>query len=322
VPTWGEILSELSQTLLPNGIPDFDGVRRKYLALAEKHTGRNLILYATAWMQPPANVPPDVLSIHVSDVHGLMEVIHGLEGPSLDLILHSPGGSPTAAEAIVTYLRSKFSDLRIIVPYAAMSAATMIACAADKLMLGKHSFLGPIDPQLLVQTPLGVRMVPAQAVIQQFRQAQVECQDQRNLAAWLPMLSQYGPDILVQCENASKLSKDLVTSWLKQYMLKKDPQKAEEIAEWLAKHDNFMTHARQLSRDVLESKGLNIEKLEDDQTAQDLFLSIFHAAVLTLSSSGTVKLIENHLGKCMATRAGVIQVIPQQQGPQQQPQQP
>jgi len=262
-------------------------------------------------MNPPPNSPPDMLSIHVSDVHGLMEVIHGLQGPSLDLILHSPGGSPTAAEAVVTYLRSKFSDLRVIVPYAAMSAATMVACAADSIVMGKHSFLGPIDPQILVQTALGVRMVAAQAVIQQFQQAKVECQDQRNLAAWLPMLSQYGPDLLVESENFSKLSRKLVESWLKQYMFKDEPEKATDIAEWLATHDNFMTHSRQLSRDVLESHGLRISKLEDDQTAQDLFLSVFHASILTLST-GTVKLMENHLGKCMATR---IQVVPVQQPP-------
>ena len=65
----------------------------------------------------------------------------------LDLLMHSPGGSPDAAEAVVNYLRSKFTDIRVIIPQAAMSAATMLACAANRIVMGKHSSLGPIDPQ-------------------------------------------------------------------------------------------------------------------------------------------------------------------------------
>ena len=66
----------------------------------------------------------------------------------LDLILHTPGGFPEAAESIVKYLRSKFStNIRVIVPHLSMSAGTMIACAGKEIVMGKHSSLGPIDPQ-------------------------------------------------------------------------------------------------------------------------------------------------------------------------------
>lgn len=139
-----------------------------------------------------------------------MEVIQGLPGENLDLILHSPGGSLEAAEAVVTYLRSKFTRIRAIVPQLAMSAATMIACAADEILMGKHSFLGPIDPQIVINSPLGPRMVPTQAIEEQFDLAKKECQDPKNLGAWLPMLAQYGPDLLVQCKHASKMARDLV----------------------------------------------------------------------------------------------------------------
>ena len=104
-----------------------------------------------------------------------MDVTGGLHDKNLDLILHSPGGSPEAAEGIVSYLRSRFQNIRVIVPELAMSAATMISCAANEIVMGKHSFLGPIDPQLLVSTQLGQRYVPAQAVLDQFDKAQKEC---------------------------------------------------------------------------------------------------------------------------------------------------
>ena len=60
---------------------------------------------------------------------GFMNALKGMDcSKGLDLILHTPGGSPAAAEAIVSYLRSKFhNDIRVIVPQISMSAGTMIA---------------------------------------------------------------------------------------------------------------------------------------------------------------------------------------------------
>ena len=79
-----------------------------------------------------------------------MSALHELKGEELDLILHSPGGSLEVSEQVVTYLRSKYRHIRAVVPQNAMSAATMIACACDGIVMGKHSALGPIDPQITV----------------------------------------------------------------------------------------------------------------------------------------------------------------------------
>jgi len=94
------------------------------------------------------------------DTYGFMEVFHGLKGEGLDLILHMPGGATEATEGLVSYMRSKFKDVRVIVPHAAMSAATMLACSSDKIIMAKHSFIGPIDPQLIAMTPLVHRLYP------------------------------------------------------------------------------------------------------------------------------------------------------------------
>ena len=300
MPTWGGILQELQETQNRIHGPAFDDVRRKYLVAANAHTGRNVILYASKWTQPDPNVSPDLVSIVDEDLQGLMEVIHGLRGGNLDLILHSPGGSPEAAEAFVIYLRSKFDHIRVIVPNLAMSAATMVACAGDVIVMGKHSFLGPIDPQLILATPLGVRAVPAQAILDQFDKAVQDCQDQKKLAAWLPTLGQYGPDLLNQCQTLSNMSKSMVERWLASYMFKGRADaagKADEIATWLASRENFKSHSKHIPRSEAEGRGLNIEYLEADQTSQDLFLSIFHATTHTFAATGAVKIIENHLGK-------------------------
>lgn len=229
-----------------------------------------------------------------------MEALHGIKQTELDLIIHSPGGSPEAAEAIVTYLRSKFTHIRVIVPHMAMSAATMIACAADEIIMGAHSFIGPIDPQLQLQTSLGVRLVPAQAIVDQFKLATSECQDATKIRAWLPMLAQFGPDLLITCENASKLSKTLVSKWLENYMFAGSAdarRKAAAIADWMADHNEFKTHGRPISRDEARSRGMVISDLESQQDYQDAVLSVYHAISYAFAGSPAAKIVENHLGK-------------------------
>lgn len=320
MPTWGAILAEIGQAQAQGNKAPADFVRKGYIAKLSAHTGRNTILYASKWTMPTGELPGAMLSINEEDVHGLMEVVHGLKGNSLDLILHSPGGSAEATDAAVSYLRSKFTDIRTIVPHAAMSAATMLACASNRIVMGKHSSLGPIDPQMLIQTPLGGQAVPAQAILDQFAMAQEQCRDPELMASWLPMLNQYGPALLIQCKNALHMSQELVSDWLATFMFAGKPdakKRAKKVAAALADHGHFKSHGKHINRDqarVLGGAGLIIEDLEADQTLQDLVLSVYHATSITLGSSACVKMLENQQGKGFYTQAQMVVV--------QQPKQP
>jgi len=316
MPSWSEILSELA-TLRNQAISRYDIVRRKYLSELSRHTQRNTILYATNWTSPTGlPIDPSSLSITFEDIQGLMEVIHGLKGHQLDLILHSPGGFPEAADAFVKYIRTKFQDIRVIIPYAAMSAAAMIACSANRIVMGKHSFIGPIDPQLVLQTQLGIQSIPAQAILQQFEKAKMDCQDQKNLNFWYPIIAQFGPALIVQCQNADKLAKELVSEWLEKYMfagLENANAQAKHVANYLADHTKFKTHSKHIDRDEARGEGLMIENLEDDQKFQDLVLSVFHATTHTFTGTGTTsKIIENQLGKAFIKTQQLVQYFGQQ----------
>ena len=297
MPIWSDFFSELEDTKNDSGTIDYDGVRRKYLVKLHKHTKRHVILYASAWMQKYA------LSVSITDedIQAFMEVSYKLgDGKGLDLILHSPGGSPSAAEAIVSYLRSRFDDIRVIVPLKAMSAATMVACAANQIVLGKHSFLGPTDPQMLVETSLGRRMVPAQAILDQFKMAQKDCRDPSKYASWQPMLNQYGPGLLVQCKSELKLTRVLVKKWLESYMFANETngkELAKDISSWLANHSKFKSHGRPIPRDKIKKKKLLVKNLEEDQELQELALSVFHATTHTFSGTPATKIVENQLGR-------------------------
>jgi hypothetical protein len=326
---WGDIAAEINATaaMLGNVAAACDSVLKKYITQLSQKRNRPLILYASKWTQPsPAGpIPPDMVSITDEDLQALMTVMNNLQGTSLDLILHSPGGSIEAAEAFVTYLRSKFTDdICVFVPQQAMSAATMIACAANTIVLGKHSFLGPTDPQFIFATELGTRVLTAQNIEEQFERAQKECADPSKIGAWIPILKQYGPDVLQKCRNASNLSRSLVAGWLEQYMFKGEDdanKKAGEIADWISSHKHFKTHGRHLSRTELRAKGMNkITDLEADPDLQDLVLSIFHATTITFERTPAVKIVENQLGKAfvkMLQAQAPMMIMPQMMMPQQ-----
>jgi hypothetical protein len=306
MPTWGELLVELSEpeNRLPNGLPNWDGVRRKYLVELYELTKRPTILYYTDWFGNPG----PVTSITLEDMQAMMEVCKDLPGPYLDLILHSPGGSPEAAASIVRYLRKKFSDIRVFVPLAAMSAATMWALAANRIVMGKHSQLGPIDPQLVS----GAWQAPARAILRQFAQAKEECRDPALLGAWIPILQQYGPALIEQCEAAETLAKRLVQEWLEQYMFQQytdRAERAERAANYFADYETHQSHALGIDREDARAHGVIVDDLESSQELQDAVLTVHHATMHTLQGPA-VKIVENHLGRAYVKVAQMVVQMP------------
>lgn len=66
----------------------------------------------------------------------------------IDLILHTPGGLVLAAEQIAYALCRHKAKVTVFVPHYAMSGGTLIALAADEIVMDENAVLGPVDPQL------------------------------------------------------------------------------------------------------------------------------------------------------------------------------
>jgi ClpP class serine protease len=66
----------------------------------------------------------------------------------LDMVLHTPGGIVLAALQVARALSTHKAKVTVFVPHYAMSGGTLIALAADEIVMCDHSVLGPIDPQL------------------------------------------------------------------------------------------------------------------------------------------------------------------------------
>jgi ClpP class serine protease len=87
--------------------------------------------------------------IDINDSEEVMRAIQMTDDDvPLDIILHTPGGLVLAALQIARALRGHKGKVTAFVPHYAMSGGTLIALAADEIVMCRHSVLGPIDPQL------------------------------------------------------------------------------------------------------------------------------------------------------------------------------
>jgi len=78
----------------------------------------------------------------------------------IDLVLHTPGGLVLAAMQIARAVEAHPANVTVYVPVYAMSGGTLIALAADEIVMGEFSMLGPIDPQILGLPAASIARVP------------------------------------------------------------------------------------------------------------------------------------------------------------------
>lgn len=288
--SWNEILDRFGH--MPS---QYDLVRREYLKQLSDYTGRNTILYYSAWLQKSLmNNGTFDFGINDNDKTGLMTCIYQLDKTKgLDLILHTPGGDISATESLVVYLKSIFGkDIRVIIPQMAMSAGTMISCCAKEVIMGKHSNLGPVDPQY--------GMYRAHGIIEEFENIKQEhVNNPLGTQVWGPILSKYTPTLVGECQKVIDWSNGLVKQWLIENMFEgviNAEDKANSVVESIGSHALTKSHSRHLHIDYLRNIGLNITALEDDSELQDKVLSIHHSTMITISSTKAAKIIENQNG--------------------------
>lgn len=279
-----------------------DQIRRKYIKILSDYTHRDVVVYITAYTTiKMMNVPPNLVAIQDNDIHGFMSALHGLKSDNLDLVIHSPGGSAETTIQIVNYLRKKYKHIRVIIPQSGMSAATMLACASNEIIMSKHSAIGPIDPQITFPTPSGLFTAPAHSLIKEFEKAKEEILKNRDIAPlWIKKFENLPHGILDICKNSIELSKETVIQWLTSFMFENEvdaQEKANTIGEWLGNPDNHKSHGKPIPYDDPDLKFLKIKLLEDDQELQEHVLSVFHSSILTIEVTNCIKIIENQNGK-------------------------
>ncbi|NJE05423.1 hypothetical protein E3E36_04550 [Thermococcus sp. M36] len=151
----------------------------------------------------------------------------------IDLIIHTPGGLVLAATQIARALKDHPAETRVIVPHYAMSGGTLIALAADKIIMDPHAVLGPVDPQL--------GQYPAPSIVKAVEKKGADKVDDQTL-----ILADVAEKAIVQV-------RDFVYDLLKD---RYGDEKARELAQVLTEgrwtHDYPITyeHARELGLHV------------------------------------------------------------------------
>ncbi|MCK6450476.1 MAG: ATP-dependent Clp protease proteolytic subunit [Alphaproteobacteria bacterium] len=87
--------------------------------------------------------------IDIDDSEAVTRAIHATDpGTPIDLVLHTPGGLVLASLQIARAIQRHSGRVTVFVPHLAMSGGTLIALAADQVVMCPHAMLGPVDPQV------------------------------------------------------------------------------------------------------------------------------------------------------------------------------
>lgn len=261
--------------------------RQEIIKAIESKTGRCLLCYTSIFNHPMAH-------INREDILPIEDVLRSIGNcEKLDLMIHSPGGDPNAAEKIIKSCRSYAKEFRVIVPNSAKSAATLIALGADEIVMGHVSELGPIDPQITYRLPNNqIVNHPAQSIIDAFYKIKRET-EKKLLPAYIPILNNIDIALLDYCEKATIRAKELAEIWLSKHMLKDEPDKAKRIAEILSDARTHLSHERIIDRDEASNLGLKIKKIDKDDEIWMLIWELYCRSEYYLKTQKKIKLIES-----------------------------
>ncbi|PZA07158.1 MULTISPECIES: ATP-dependent Clp protease proteolytic subunit [unclassified Meiothermus] len=151
----------------------------------------------------------------------------------IDLVLHTPGGLVLAAEQIAEALLKHPAKVTVFVPHYAMSGGTLIALAADEIVMDENAVLGPVDPQL--------GQYPAASVIKVLEQKPISEIDDQTL-----ILADVARKALIQVHTTVK-------NLLKKHL---EEARAEEVAGLLSQ--GTWTHDYPISVEEARTLGLKV----------------------------------------------------------------
>ncbi len=214
------------------------------------------------------------------DIIGFVELLHNVPRPfNIDLLLQTGGGDINAAEKIVFMLRSAVGTegrLRVIVPDFAKSAGTLIALAADKILMSDSSELGPIDPQFPKRDSDGtVRWLSVLNYLEAYETISVQVrQNPADVAATI-MLSKFDPTMLVQFEAVKRRARTLAEQHLHRWMFQKKKATYTTIAGALMDLARWPAHGQMIGYEDAKELELEIDYVAPDTPEWQGYWSLY-----------------------------------------------
>lgn len=219
--------------------------------------------------------------------HGVRDALElkARKKPGIAIVLETLGGLIDVVERIVQTIRHFYTEVVVIVPNTAMSAGTLLALSADRVLMDYFSRLGPIDPQISKDG----KLVPALSYLNQYEKLNKKAASGELTTAEYAMLKQLDLGELYQFERAKELSVELLVKWLSQYKFKNwkrtqsakqkvseemKQDRADKIARMLSDPERWHSHGRGIDIFTLR-KELHLQ-IEDFSEKEELRESISH----------------------------------------------
>lgn len=199
-----------------------EAMRTRKIAQLEKQRNSRVILLVHRQETMRLLGFPLVRYIDINDSEDLLRAIQMTDDDvPLDIVLHTPGGLVLAALQIARAINEHKAKVTVFVPHYAMSGGTLIALAADEIVMSKHAVLGPIDPQVGQQPAASLISVVEQKPISEIDDQTLVMADVGRKA--IIQLKQSASDILTRrlpAEKANALAEKLATgTWTHDYPL-------------------------------------------------------------------------------------------------------
>lgn len=212
-------------------------MRQRLIAAFEKKRGSRVIVLIHRQETMSLLGFPILRYIDIDDSEEVIRAIHMTDPDMpLDLVLHTPGGLVLASYQIAHAIRMHRGKITVFVPHYAMSGGTLIALAADEIVMEEHAVLGPVDPQL--------GEYPASSLVKLAEAKPISDIDDRS---WL--LADMGRKAIQQIRSQVK---SLLEG-------KYSTEKAEELAQILT--EGRWTHDYPITYE--EAKNLGLHALKD-----------------------------------------------------------
>ena len=218
-----------------------DAMRTRKIARLESQRNSRVILLVHRQETMRLLGFPIARYIDINDSEEVLRAIQMTDDDiALDIVLHTPGGLVLAALQIARAIHEHKAKVTVFVPHYAMSGGTLIALAADEIVMSRHAVLGPIDPQL--------GQSPAASLIKVVEQKPIAEIDDQTL-----VMADVGRKAIAQVKQSAS---DILKKRL-------PPDKAEALAEKLS--TGTWTHDFPLFAATAKELGLPVStEMPDD----------------------------------------------------------
>jgi len=204
----------------------------------------------------------------------------------LDLMLTSPGGDAETAVRLARMCHAERQDFRVIVPDTAASAATLLALAAESVVMSNSSALGPIDPQ--VPLPARGAFIPAKDILEIVDDLEARTTD--NPAAfelYAALLADVDAVVYQIAKAAIRRTMELVPEVLS---LRQSPPTSEETEQMAKALQGQAMHSATIGHDQAKTLGIPAEYMSPQSTEWDALwrLHTFYVVLLGLRFRETI----------------------------------